>query len=109
MKVFSLRMVLVRGRKIGYNLVLTINKNRLPADQRYLLSNSTNMQRQLKKPIVFYNSSKHGHKRGINFDPALLGCQWGSGRTMACKNAQVLYQSNHLATEGLVIDSETSH
>ena len=109
MKVFSLFMVLVRGLKIGYNLVLTINKNRLSADKRNLLTNLTNMQRQLKKPIVLYNSSKHSHKREIKFDPRLLGCQWGSGGTIACKNAQVLYQSNHLATEGLVIDSETSH
>ena len=109
MKVFSFLLFSVLGRNIGYNLAPTISRNRVPADKRDLLTNLTNMQHQLKKRIALYNSSKHGHKREINFDPALLGCEWGFRRAIACRSAQVLYKNNHLATEGLVIDSEASH
>ena len=109
MKIFNFLVLPVLGRNIGYNLAPTLSRNRVPADKRDLLTNLTNMQHQLKKRIALYNSSKHGHKREINFDPALLGCEWGFRRAIACRSAQVLYENNHLATEGLVIDSETSH
>ena len=109
MKIFNLLFVTVLARKIGYKLAKTIAKDKLPADKHDLLINLTNMQQQLKKRIVLYNMSKHGHRRDISFDPSGLGCEWGFKRTIACKSAKVLYKNNHLAMEGLVIDPDESH
>ena len=109
MKIFNILLASVLGRNIGYNLARTVTANKLAADKRDQLMNLTRMQQMLKKPIVLWNSSKHGHKREINFDPALLGCDWGFKRTIACRNAQIANERGHLATEGLVINPNKSH
>ena len=99
MKILNILLVSALGRRIGYDLKINI-----PDDKRALLINLRTMQRNLAKPIVLYNSSIHGHKREIKFDPALLGCIWGFKRSMACTDAEVSNNSDHLATEGLVIN-----
>ena len=109
MKILNFLFLSALGRKIGYNLAQTMGINKVSADKRDSLINLTNMQNLLKKRIDLFNLNKRGHKREIDFDPVLLGCEWGFQRSIACERAQVLYKSNHLAIEGVIINAKNSH
>ena len=75
------------------------------AVRRSLNDLRTNIFRAVQDRIDRFNSSQHGHKREITFDPAALGCTVSRKGQLACNRAKVSnhFQSGKPLSAGVVI------
>ena len=91
------------SRLITFNDATTSQNHH--AVRRSLNNLRTNIFRAVQDRIDRFNSSNHGHKREINFDPAALGCTVSHRNQLVCSQAKVSnhFQSGKPLSAGVVI------